>query len=294
MQNANIFLTGASSGLGKDMALGLADSGHRVFAGMRDPAGRNRAAASELSAHPAAQAITPVELDVCSDESVAAAVTTVLDEAGQIDVCINCAAVMWLGVTEAYTIQQFEEIIQTNLFGPFRLMKAVLPGMRARRDGLVITITSLAGRGAVPGFGIYGASKSALETLAETIRYEVAGLGVDSVILEPGPFPSTNLNSSQQDPAEADVIASYGEYGRFRERAQSGARAVGSEVAALMEPRLVTDLVCNLVAMPKGSRPVRQYVGVDFGLDALNDATVRFQEGFLRALGMEHVLKVKG
>lgn len=292
MQRANIILTGASSGFGKDIAMSLADAGHRVFAGMRDLAARNAAVAAELAAYGPGNSITPVELDVRSDQSVERAVAQSIDQAGQIDVCINCAGIMWLGVSEAYSVAQFEDLLQTNLFGPFRMMKAVLPGMRERRDGLLLTITSLAGLGAAPGFGVYGAGKAALQTLTMTIGYEVANFGIETVVVQPGPFPTTNLANSQRDPAETDVVASYGESARFRERTQEGARSMPPEFHKYMDARLVSDLVRDIVAMPKGTRPRLKYVGVDVGGDDQNASTLRFQERFMNSLGLAEVLKV--
>lgn len=286
MKNATILITGASSGLGRQIAIALANEGHRVFAGMRDLNGRNADNARELAAIRAEHAIVPVELDVTDDALIAAAVDSVLASAGKVDVLINCAGVMWLGNSEAYSVSQFESILQTNLIGPFRMFKAVLPGMRERRDGLLITITSLAGRAAPPGFGIYAASKLGLEALAEVLGYEVADLGIDSVTVEPGPFPTTNLAASQRDPDDKDVVAAYGELGRFREMVQGNSRAVGAAHLEMMDPALVSDLVRDLIAMPKGTRPVRRTVGLDFGLQQLNETTREFQKKFMDAMGV--------
>ncbi|WP_313802463.1 SDR family NAD(P)-dependent oxidoreductase [Sphingobium sp.] len=289
MSGASVLITGASSGFGRLIATTLAEAGHRVFAGMRAIDGRNADVAREIAAFPAEHPIVPVELDVTDDASVQKAVRTVHDTAGQIDVCISNAGVMWLGNAEAYSVGQFEDILQTNLIGPFRLYKAVLPGMRARRDGLLITVTSIAGRAVAPGFGIYGAGKVALETLTETLGYEVAGLGIDAVTVEPGPFPTTNLAASQRDPEDQDIVAAYGEFGRFRERIQENSRVVGAQHMDQMDPALVANLIRDLIAMPKGARPVRQTVGIDFGLQEVNEASRRFQKGFLGALGVGDV-----
>lgn len=294
MREAAVLITGASSGLGKGIAIALAGDGHRVFAGMRDLRARNAPVAGEMAAIPAEHAITPVELDVTDDASVAGAVETVLAATGRIDVLVNCAGVMWLGNAEAYAVEQFEAILQTNLLGPFRMFKAVLPGMRERRDGLLVTITSIAGRAAAPGFGLYGASKLGLEALAEVIGYEVAALGIDSVTIEPGPFPTTNLAASQRDPASTDVVEAYGEFGKYRETIQANSRAVGARNPHLLDANLVSRLVCDVVAMPKGERPVRQTVGIDFGLQDVNEAARRFQSGFLGALGVGHLQRPAG
>src|SRR5690606_1614227 len=105
--------------------------------------------------------------------------------AGKIDVLINCAGAMPTGITEAFGVDQLERVLQTNIVGPFRMMKAVLPHMRRAGSGLLINVTSIGGRLTLPGFGLYAASKWGLEGLAESIGYEVSKLGIDSVILEP-------------------------------------------------------------------------------------------------------------
>jgi NAD(P)-dependent dehydrogenase (short-subunit alcohol dehydrogenase family) len=165
--------------------------------------------------------------------------------------------------------------------------------MRARSDGLLITITSVAGRAAPPGFGIYASSKLGLEALAEVLGYEVAGLGIDSVIVEPGPFPDTNLAAGQKDPEDSDVVAAYGEYGKFREIIQNNSRAAGLQNTAMLKSERVSDLVSDLIAMPKGARPVRTTVGMDFGLQDLNDTTRVFQQRFMAALGVGNVERTK-
>jgi len=111
-------------------------------------------------------------------------------------------------------------------------------------------------------------------------------LGIDSVIVEPGPFPSTNLAASQEDPISRDVVIAYGECGRFPERIRERSMAAGAANPAPMQPKLVANLIRDLIAMPKGRRPVRTTVGLDFGLQQLNETTRHFQQQFLGALGL--------
>jgi NAD(P)-dependent dehydrogenase (short-subunit alcohol dehydrogenase family) len=282
MHDATVLIAGASSGLGKVTAVKLADEGYRVFAGMRELRGRNAGVAREL----ASAGITAVEIDVTSDASVSSAVQRVLDDAGGIDVLVNSAGVMWLGNTEAFSVAQFEALLQTNLVGALRLFKAVLPGMRERGDGLLMTITSIAGRTAPPSFGIYAASKNGLEALAEVLGYEVSGLGIDSVIVEPGPFPGTNLGASQRDPEDQEIVRAYGELGRFRERVGEAMAPIAAADRGAMQSDLVAEHILELIRMPKGRRPVRTTVGLDFGLQQLNDAAQHHQRKFLDMLGL--------
>jgi NADP-dependent 3-hydroxy acid dehydrogenase YdfG len=169
-----ILITGASSGFGRITAEALARAGHTVFASMRDPTAKNRLHAQGLRQ----QGIAVVELDISSDNSVDQAVKEVLAEAGRIDVLINNAGIASAGITEAFTADQAKVVFNTNVVGLLRTNRAVLPTMRARGDGLIINIGSILGRVTFPFFGIYGASKFAVEALTDSLRYEVSQLGV--------------------------------------------------------------------------------------------------------------------
>lgn len=204
MSGKVVVVTGASSGFGKLTVLELARRGHTVIATMRDVEGRNSAVRSELidAAKADGNPLQVLEMDVASDESVEAAIGHVIAQHGRIDVLVNNAGLMPIGVTEAYTIADVERLFAVNVFGAIRTNRAVLPHMRAAGSGLLVQITSLMGRFVIPFFGVYAASKFALEALAETYRYELGGFGIDSVIVEPGQFPS-NLISSSPEPSDA-------------------------------------------------------------------------------------------
>src|SRR4029077_15497772 len=131
-----------------------------------------------------------IELDVTDDGSVVRAVQAAMDEAGRVDVLVNNAGYGLMGVTEAVTLEQARRIMDTNFFGAVRMNRAVLPHMRKQRSGLLIHISSGAGRVVIPSLGFYCASKWALEALAEEYRYELAGQAIDSVIIQPGAYPT--------------------------------------------------------------------------------------------------------
>jgi NAD(P)-dependent dehydrogenase (short-subunit alcohol dehydrogenase family) len=283
-----IFITGASSGMGRVAALSLAAAGHRVFAGMREVLGRNAPRAAELAAAPADHAIVPVEIDVTDDGSVARAVDAVLAQAGQIDVLVNCAGIMWTGTTEAFSVGQFERLLQTNLLGPFRLFKAVLPGMRQRRDGLLITVTSVAGRIVPPNFGIYAASKFGLEALAEAISYETADLGIRSLILEPGPF-DTGLMSNQLPPDDEGIVAQYGPIADFDRNLTETTLVAMKSTPALFDPRIVAAAIAEAVDRPDCLRHLRQPLGRTGFVSRMNADVARAQAGFLGGLGLGHL-----
>ena len=153
-------ITGCSTGIGFATALGMARSGHEVFAGMRSPAG-----APELAKLAAAETlpITTVRLDVDSDESVRTAVGEALAARGRIDVLVNNAGIPGGGPVEEADINEFRRVMETNFFGVLRCTQAVLPGMRERRSGHIVNISSVAGRISMSPQAAYSASKWALE-----------------------------------------------------------------------------------------------------------------------------------
>src|SRR6516164_5441670 len=165
-----ILITGASNRFGRATAEALARAGHTVFASMRDPTAKNRLHAQGLRQ----QGIAVVELDISTDDSVDQAVKEVLADAGRIDVLINNAGIASAGITEAFTADQAKVVFNTNTVGLLRTNRAVLPTMRAQGEGLIINIGSILGRVTFPFFGIYGASKFAVEALTDSLRYEVS------------------------------------------------------------------------------------------------------------------------
>ena len=281
-----ILITGASSGFGRDTAETLAKAGNRVFASMRDTAGPNRDAAAALRA----AGIGVVELDVTDDASINAAVARILAEAGKIDVLVNNAGIASAGVTEAFSSDQAKALFNTNVVGVLRTVRAVLPGMRAAGDGLIINIGSILGRVTFPFFGLYGASKFAVEALTDTLHYEVSQLGVDVVLVQPSAYP-TNMYASILRPADTTVAESYGEIGAIPGKMFETFTAMFSADDA-PNPHDVAAAVAALVAAPKGSRPARTVVGQPFGADALNDATAPVQHGVVEALGLGTLVTV--
>lgn len=275
-----ILITGAATGFGRDTAETLATAGHRVFASMRDVRGRNAAKAAEL----AAQGITVIELDVADDASVAAGVAAVLAQAGRIDVLINNAGLASAGVSEAFTADQAKILFNTNVVGVIRTTKAVLPAMRAASDGLIINIGSILGRVTFPFFGIYGATKFALEALTDSYRYELSQLGVDVALVQPSAYP-TNMYEAIQQPADTARAEAYGEIGALPGKMfESFMGMLQGENAP--NPHDVAAAIVTLIDTPKGSRPARVVVGQSFGADAINDAIAPVQHGAVEALGL--------
>jgi NADP-dependent 3-hydroxy acid dehydrogenase YdfG len=275
-----ILITGAATGFGRDTAETLAAAGHRVFASMRDLAGRNAAHAAALRS----QNIGVVELDVADDGSVERAVATVLEAARKIDVLINNAGLASAGVSEAFTADQAKSLFNTNVVGIIRTTRAVLPARRAAKDGLIINIGSILGRVTFPFFGIYGATKFAVEALTDSYRYELSQLGVDVTLVQPSAYP-TNMYSAIQQPVDATRAEAYGEIGAIPGKMfETFMGMFRSESAP--DPHDVAVAIAALIDTKKGSRPARTVVGQSFGADAVNTATAPVQQGVVEALGL--------
>ena len=252
-----ILITGTSTGFGRTAAETLAQSGYRVFATMRDSWGRNAANADALRslANGKRWNLDVLEMDVTNDASVNQAVQQALNRAGRIDVVINNAGIAAHGITEAYTVGQFEQVLDVNLFGVVRVNRAVLPAMRRQRSGLLIHVSTGMGRAVVPGFAAYSASKFALEALADAYRFELAPLGIDSVIVEPG-IHRTPILERLIAPEDQNRVAEYGSTAEAIKRVKS----VFEEASSALEtpgPEGVVEAFVRLVETPAGKRPFR-------------------------------------
>lgn len=276
-----VLVTGCSSGFGRVISETLARKNYHVFATMRALEGRSANAACELQAAAAREALLlrVLELDVTDDASVERAIDAVIQEAGRIDVLINNAGCSLHGLLEASTFEQVQRIFDINFFGVVRMNRAVLPHMRRQGSGLLLHISSMAGRIVIPGLGIYSASKFALEALAEAYHHELASQGIDSVILEPGAY-ATAISQNVQAAADVGRAATYGPVSEISKR-------VFASLGPRRDPQEVADLVLHLIQTPAGSRPLRVAVGVRVdGLRNLNEVSEQIQKGFLDMTGL--------
>lgn len=275
-----ILVTGTSNGFGADIATTLVNEGHRVFATMREMDGRHSAAAQALRA----KGIQTLELDVTDNASVEAAFAHLFEATGgKLDVLVNNAGLAAGGISETFTPEQLRDMFEVNVFGVQRVLRAALPAMHAQKDGLVINIGSILGRVTIPFFGLYGATKHAVEALTDTYRYELSQLGIDVVLIQPGPYP-TALYTSIQQPSDGARAAAYGDVanlpggiGEFLQGVFSGADAPN--------PHDIAEEIVSLIATPAGQRPARVVKGLAFGADGANAAIAPFQEQLVDGLG---------
>lgn len=200
-------VTGCSRGIGYETALALARDGYRTFATVRDAAGEG---ASALTKSAEGLPLEVSELDVDSDESVRGAVSDAVARAGRLDVLVNNAGYGQLGCTEDVTVDEFKRQFETNFFGTVRMVHAVAPVMRGQGSGMIVNISSVAGRMGLPGSSAYISSKFALEGLGECLRYELGRFGVRTTLIEPGViktgfFDAMRIPASSTDPGYKEM-----------------------------------------------------------------------------------------
>ncbi len=176
------FITGCSSGFGRELAKLALDRGYRVVITARDPR-----TVQDLTAGRDGRALA-LKLDVTNKAEVAEAVKTAQSTFGSIDVLVNNAGYGYVGAIEESEEDEVRAMVDTNFFGLARMIRAVLPEMRKRRRGFIVNISSNGGLQAFPGFGYYNATKFAVEGLSEALAKEVEPLGIKVLLVEPGPF----------------------------------------------------------------------------------------------------------
>jgi NAD(P)-dependent dehydrogenase (short-subunit alcohol dehydrogenase family) len=292
-----VLVTGTSSGFGRLTAETLARRGHQVYAGMRDVGGRNARAAGELAALRDAEglALHVVALDVSDDRSIDTAVTAVVESAGRLDVVVNNVGTGSWGMAEGYTTAQVQQILESNFLTAVRTIRGVLPQMRAQGSGLLVQVSSGVGRFVMPYMTMYSAAKHAVDALAEGYRYELAPLGIDSVVVEPGSFPTVGSLTGLITPEDTDRVAGYG---AVHDRGQAmyadnDRRNRGPDAP---DPQQVADAIADLVDLPAGQRPIRTAVGPPPAPQAarINEVAAEVQEQTLQYMGLGDMLRVAG
>lgn len=292
MSKKIILVTGSSSGFGRLTAEALGRAGNTVYASMRDIAGRNAKNAAELSAI-AGSDIRPIELDVQSEPSVNAAVEKIIAESGQIDVVVHNAGHMMFGPAEAFTPEQFAQQYDVNVLGTQRVNRAVLPHMRARREGLLVWISSSSSAGGTPPYlSPYFAAKAGMDSLAVLYARELARWGIETTIVVPGAFTKgTNHFPNSGRPADEARVAEYeaGPYAGFGERVQEAFAAIVPDDA---DPAPVAEMIAEVVDTPFGERPFRIHYdptqdGAEVGFAVLD----RLRAEMLHRVGLSDLLK---
>lgn len=184
-------VTGSSSGIGFETSLVLARNNFHTYATMRNPEKGTKMRAVQTAEN---LPIEIIQLDVTSDKSVSDAIQSILSESGRIDVLVNNAGYGLVGAFEELGIDEIKKQFETNFFGVVRVTQAVIPIMKEQQSGIIVNISSGAGRFGYPGGSAYVSTKFALEGLSESIAYEVDPFGIQVTLVEPG-FVRTNFSS---------------------------------------------------------------------------------------------------
>src|SRR5438105_5656841 len=196
---AVVMITGCSSGFGLATALAFARRGDRVWATMRNPADSGDLSAAAEAEH---LEVATLALDVTDETSVTAAVGHVLEAEGHIDVLVNNAGLAHMGAVEALGIEDARNVFETNVFGQVRMVQAVLPGMRERGEGVIVNVSSVAGRlPGSPANWAYAASKHAAGALSDSLAEEVRPFGIRVVCIEPGFFATSVVRKGRPLPS---------------------------------------------------------------------------------------------
>lgn len=285
-----VLITGASGGFGRLTVLSLLKSRHRVVAAMRDTRGKNRKLVDEYVGLGA----KVVEMDVTQDGSVADGVAQALEDAEGLDVVVNNAGVGVLGAQETFTPEDWRRLFDVNVFGVQRVIRAVLPSMRERGAGLLVQISSLLGRIAIPFYGPYNASKWALEAMSENYRVELSRFGIDVVIIEPGGYPTTFIGNLLR-PSDRSRDESLGTMPEDAQNFLHGfEQALGSHPE--QNPQNVADAVVKVIESPAGQRPFRTVVdkmGMGNAIEPYNEHLEELTSGIYSAFGIGHMRQLK-
>lgn len=234
-----VLVTGCRSGFGKRIAVSAARAGHTVYAGVRDPE-----ACPELVQAAQGLPVHPLRLEVTDPAQRAAAIETIVAREGRLDALVNNAGVALAGFQEQVSTEELKKLFEVNVFAPHALTRLALPQLRAHR-GVVINVSSMAGRQALPGLGAYAASKFALEGMTEALRHEMGPFGVRVALVEPGPYKTDIFDQNRWTAAAASEP---GPYAAFMKRMET---LLVSAERNMGDAQEVADLVVRLLSDPK-------------------------------------------
>ncbi len=281
-----VLITGGTDGLGKAAAIFLAEhGGYRIFAAGRSAEKRLELDRLAMDKH---LPIEAVEIDVTNDRSVTAAVEAVLERAGAIDVLVNNAGVGYMAVIEDLKLEDLRAQFETNFFGVVRVTQAVLPGMRQRKSGRILMMSSVAGIVSPPTYGAYSSSKHALEGLSNALRLELYPFGVEVILIEPG-YIVTSFQQTAKDLAQPYAeAAAKGPYAKVYLGATEGGNR--GRTASRTTPEDCARVIAEAIqtSHPKARYTVTPMAGwVSFGRrilpDTLLDSFMRRRFGIERS-----------
>lgn len=293
--NKIILITGASSGFGRLTAEALAKAGHTVYASMRNTTSRNAAVVEQMAALAKSNGVDlrSIEMDVQSQDSIDAAVATIIAEHGHIDVLVHNAGHMVFGPAEAFTPEQYAQLYDVNVLSTQRVNRAVLPHLREKRQGLLVWVSSSSVAGGTPPYlAPYFGAKAAMDAIAIQYARELSRWGIETSIIVPGAFTrGTNHFAHSGQPADEARVAEYeaGPYAGFGEQVQ---KAFAEIVPPDADANLVAEAIVNVVNAPYGKRPFRVHIDpTEDGADVGFTVTDRLRAEMLHRVGLADLLK---
>ena len=234
---ANILITGSSTGIGQEAAIHLARAGHRVFASCRNPEGavdlRRRISEEKLD-------VTVMALDLLDQGSIDRCVAEVAEKAGGIDVLVSNAAIGAGRAIEETELAEIREVYETNVFGSIAVLKAVIPGMRRRGGGRLVTVTSLAAVNVFGCHGTYSSSKAALEAICTALAQELAEHNIQVSMIEPGCVLTPMWTKGKPPPEDSPYANSFARFVKWCEFGL-GRAATPADCAAVIQEAIESD-----------------------------------------------------
>ncbi|SDZ86223.1 short chain dehydrogenase [Haloplanus vescus] len=238
MQPKTVLITGCSSGIGRATAEAFLDEDWEVYATARNPADIETLGD---------RGCTIATLDVTEPDDIERVVDRMLDEQGRIDCLVNNAGYAQFGPLEDVPTDAVHDQFDVNVYGPHRLIRAVLPHMRRRREGTIVNVSSVAGRLSFPGGGVYCGSKFALEAMTDALRSEVAEYGIDAVLVEPGPVDTGFTERAEEELSGVERSGAYESfYGVFEDT-----QAIGGGGLGAVSPERVAEDILNAASSTK-------------------------------------------
>ncbi|WP_210405036.1 SDR family NAD(P)-dependent oxidoreductase [Pedobacter sp. G11] len=294
-KKTTVLITGAGSGMGLHTARTLATAGYMVYAGVRDPNGRNTEKSQNLlkELNGAEKNIEIVDLDILQDNSCRNAADQIVAQHESIDVVIHNAAHLYIGFSEAFEPEQLASSLNTNLIGAHRLNRAVLPHMRKEGKGLILYVGSGITNVTAPFMAPYVVGKAALDALAENTAYEISQFGVETTILMPGVYMDDTLHfAAAEFPHDEKVLKDYTRLEKDYDNYEPGLRNLFRFGDAPIQS--VADKIAEILALPAGQRPLRDTVDFsDWVAEPGNGVREALTERAFRIMGYSHLLRVK-
>ena len=280
-----ILVTGASGAVGRATCELLVARGHRVAGTMRSRGGKNTQVSDALQA----LGVHIIEMDVTNDDSVRSGVGAAVTALDGLDVVFNNAGIGSYGIQELFSADEMHKVFDVNVYGVQRVMRAVLPHLRAQGSGTIVYTSSLIGRVSIPFYATYCASKWALEAMAQSYRAELARFGIDSCVVEPGALPTAFLDAMLQPQETNDDYA-------------AELAALGPSLHGMIEwlktnpdqtPEMVARVVVDVIETPAGQkvfRVVADESGMGHGIVDYNESLGEVTRGIYTANGMADML----